>query len=181
MFAAVDLQLIKAKAAQMVAFLSALGANDPKRPVNCHKTFLSPSEAYRATPTAGSIGLSHGRRAITRHVSVSGPPARIDGGRGEVVFPRIVLVVELLGIDLEQMHGGCAAVVGELLDLAGISLLLGEHVDQRANDVPHSVELGLPRDMAQRRGSSSSVDAHGKESRTTDEARCADAIGITGV
>ena len=38
--------------------------------------------------------------------------------------------------------------VGELLDLAGISLLLGEHVDQRANDVPHAVELGLPRDMA---------------------------------
>jgi hypothetical protein len=40
-----------------------------ERSVDCHKTFLSPSEAYRATPTAGSIGLSHGRRAMTRHVS----------------------------------------------------------------------------------------------------------------
>ena len=67
--------------------------------VDCHKTFLSPSEAYRATPTAGSIGLSHGRRAITRQVSAY--PARQRASMvagGEVVFPRIVLVVEPLGI-----------------------------------------------------------------------------------
>ena len=88
MFAAVDLQLIKAKAAQMVAFLSALGANDPKRPVNCHKTFLSPSEAYRATPTAGSIGLSHGRRAITRHVSAYPARQRASMVAGEKSYSR---------------------------------------------------------------------------------------------
>src|SRR5260370_32593471 len=39
------------------------------RRADSHKTFLSASDAYTATPTAGSIGLSHGRRAMTRHVS----------------------------------------------------------------------------------------------------------------
>src|ERR1700733_8342317 len=45
------------------------------------------------------------------------------------------------------MHGSCTAVVGEFLDLRGVSLLLGEHVDQCAHDVPHAVKLGLRCDM----------------------------------
>ena len=51
-------------------------------------------------------------------------------------LPRIALAVELGSIDLHNMHHSSTAVAGELSSLRCVSLVLWEHVDQFANDMP---------------------------------------------
>src|SRR5215468_3463715 len=46
------------------------------------------------------------------------------------------------------MHHGAAAVAGELPRLRGVSLVIGEHSEELANDMTHLVKLGLSRDVA---------------------------------
>src|SRR5258706_5284594 len=46
------------------------------------------------------------------------------------------------------MHYSSTAVAGELPSLRGVSLLLGEHAEEFANDMTHLVKLGLSRDVA---------------------------------
>src|SRR5258708_38021989 len=46
------------------------------------------------------------------------------------------------------MHYSSTAVAGELPSLRGVSLVLGEHAEEFANDMTHLVKLGLPRDVA---------------------------------
>src|SRR5258708_9423757 len=46
------------------------------------------------------------------------------------------------------MHYSPTAVAGELPSLRGVSLVLGEHAEEFANDMTHLVKLGLSRDVA---------------------------------
>src|SRR5258707_7171365 len=46
------------------------------------------------------------------------------------------------------MHYSSTAVAGELPSLRGVSLVLGEHAEEFANDMTHLVKLGLSRDVA---------------------------------
>src|ERR1700720_4961867 len=46
------------------------------------------------------------------------------------------------------MHHSSTAVPGQLPSLRCVSLFLGEHTEEFANDVTHLVKLGLPRDVA---------------------------------
>ena len=60
------------------------------------------------------------------HIRVTGLPAGLDRGLREVVVPSIGLAIDRLGIDLHQMHRGCAAPTGELFNFGRILPFLGK-------------------------------------------------------
>src|SRR5215831_4229018 len=96
------------------------------------------------------IELAIPRRLLERAhgLCVAGLPAHADAGRAEIDVFGVVFVRKLRRQQAHNMHGCMAAVGRERLRLRSPANLFRQQRGEPANNMPHVMQLTLPRDVA---------------------------------